>query len=166
MKIRARVFFKSGVRTSASQRRRAGILCEAIGGRASSTERRDEQTGTLRIDRQGGRRRRAGRRGVEALALRWFADMRDGKINRSELSPEYDAHLTDHAVEHMSRHLKRYDFGHLPLEAHVLQTRESGSQTFHVVKIHFPRGDAASVLMGFNQESKITGLSLMSMAGD
>jgi hypothetical protein len=44
--------------------------------------------------------------------------------------------------------------------------RESGSQTFHVVKIHFPRGDAASFLMGLNQEGKITGLSLLSMAGD
>jgi hypothetical protein len=103
---------------------------------------------------------------IEALALRWFADMREGKINRSELAPEYDAHLTDHAVEHMSRHLKRYDFGHLPLEAHVLQTRKSGSQTFHVVKIHFPRGDAASLLMGFNRDGRITGISLMSMAGD
>jgi hypothetical protein len=62
--------------------------------------------------------------------------------------------------------LKRYEFGHLPLEAHVLQTRESGGQTFHVVKIHFPRGDAASFLMGFNPEGKITGVTLMSMAGD
>ena len=103
---------------------------------------------------------------VETLALRWFADMRAGKINRSELAPEYDAHLTDHAVKQMSHYLKRYEFGHLPLEAHVMQTRESGSQTFHVVKIHFPRGDAASFLMGFNQEGKITGLTLMSMAGD
>ena len=29
---------------------------------------------------------------VEALTLRWFADMRQGRINRSELTPEYDAH--------------------------------------------------------------------------
>lgn len=103
---------------------------------------------------------------VEALAVRWFADMREGKIDRNELAPEYDAHLTDPAVEQMSRYLKRYQFGHQPLEAHILQTRESGSQTFHVVKIHFPRGDAASFLMGFNQEGKITGITLMSMAGD
>jgi hypothetical protein len=104
--------------------------------------------------------------GVEALALRWFADMREGKLDRSELAPEYDAHLTDRAIEDMSRYLKRYEFGHLPLEAHVLQTRESGSQTFHVVKFHFPRGDAASFLMGFNADGKITGITLMSMAGD
>ena len=104
--------------------------------------------------------------GVEALALHWFAKMREGKIDRAKLAPEYDAHLTDHAIEQMSRYLKRYEFGHLPLEAHVLQTRESGSQRFHVVKIHFPRGDAASLMIGLNSEDKITGLSLMSMAGD
>ena len=103
---------------------------------------------------------------VEALALRWWADMRAGKINRGELAPEYDAHLTDHAVEHMAHYLKRYEFGHLPLEAHVVHTRKGETQTFHVVKIHFPRGDAASFLMGFNDEGKITGVTLTSMAGD
>lgn len=105
-------------------------------------------------------------KGVEALTLHWFAQMRSGEIDRTQLAPEYDAHLTDHAVEQMSRYLKAYEFGHLPLEAHVLQTRESGSQTFHVVKIVFPRGDAASLMMGLNAEGKITGISLMSMAGD
>ena len=103
---------------------------------------------------------------VETTALRWWADMREGKINRSELAPEYDAHLIDHAVEHMSHYLKRYEFGYLPLEAHVIHTRKGETQTFHVVKIHFPRGDAASFLMGFNEEGKITGLTLTSMAGD
>jgi len=104
--------------------------------------------------------------GVEALALHWFAKMREGKIDRSELAPEYDAHLTDHAIEQMSSYLKRYEFGHLPLEAHVLQTRESESQRIHLVKIHFPRGDAASLMIGRTLDGKITGISLMSMAGD
>jgi hypothetical protein len=103
---------------------------------------------------------------VEALALHWFAKMREGKIDRSQLAPEYDAHLTDHAVEHMSHYLKRYEFGHLPLEAQVMDTRDTGTQRIHVVKIHFPRGDAASLLLGFDAVGKITGISLMSMAGD
>ena len=103
---------------------------------------------------------------VEALALRWFAKMREGKIDRAELAPEYDAHLTDHAIEHMSHYLKRYEFGHLPLEARVMQSRDVGAQKIHVVKIHFPRGDAASLMIGLNSEDKITGISLMSMAGD
>jgi hypothetical protein len=105
-------------------------------------------------------------KGVEALALHWFAQMRSGAIDRSQLAPEYDAHLTDHAIEQMSRYLRAYEFGALPLEAHVLQTREAGTQRFHVVKIVFPRGDAASLMMGVNAEGKITGISLMSMAGD
>jgi hypothetical protein len=103
---------------------------------------------------------------VEALALRCFAQMRSGEIDRSQLAPEYDAHLTDDAVKEMSRYLKAYEFGHLPLEALVLQTRETGAQRIHVVKIIFPRGDAASLMMGFNTDGKITGISLMSMAGD
>ena len=105
-------------------------------------------------------------KGVEALALHWFAKMRSGEIDRTQLAPEYDAHLTDHAIEQMSRYLKRYEFGHLPLEAHVMHTREASGQRIHVVKIHFPRGDAASLMIGLNDANKITGLSLMSMAGD
>jgi hypothetical protein len=104
--------------------------------------------------------------GVEALALDWFAQMRAGKIDRSQLAPEYDAHLTDHAVEQMSRYLKAHEFGALPLEAHVLQSREAGTQKLHLVKIVFPRGDAASLMMGFDAEGKITGISLLSVAGD
>ena len=105
-------------------------------------------------------------KGVEATALQWFAQMRSGKIDRAQLASEYDAHLTDRAVKEMSRYLKAYEFGHLPLEAHVLKTRETGSQRLHVVKIVFPRGDAASLMMGFNTDGKITGVSLLSMAGD
>jgi len=47
-----------------------------------------------------------------------------------------------------------------------VKSRTIGEQTFYVVKLVFPRGDAASLLLGFNAESKITGISLMSMAGD
>jgi hypothetical protein len=35
-----------------------------------------------------------------------------------------------------------------------------------VVKILYPRGDAASLLIGLNTEGKITGISFLSMAGD
>ena len=104
--------------------------------------------------------------GVEALALRWFAKMRVGKIDRSELALEYSSHLTDQAIEQMSQYLKRYEFGHLPLEARVMRTRETLSQRIHLVKIHFPRGDAASLMIGLNADDKITGVTLLSMAGD
>jgi hypothetical protein len=52
--------------------------------------------GLISIGEQIPARQRANRQHthspVEALTLRWFADMRQGRINRSELTPEYDAH--------------------------------------------------------------------------
>jgi len=103
---------------------------------------------------------------VETLALEWFAKMRTGQIDRTQLAADYSAQLTDDAVQTMSRYLKEYEYGASPTGAQVLKTRTIGEQTFYVVKLVFPRGDAASLLLGFNAEGKITGISLMSMAGD
>ena len=105
-------------------------------------------------------------KGVEALALHWFAKMRSGDIDRTQLSAEYSAHLTDRAVQWMSRYLQAYEYGALPLGADVLKTRVTDDQTLHVVKLTFPRGDAASLMFGLNTQGKITGVTLMSMAGD
>jgi hypothetical protein len=103
---------------------------------------------------------------VETLALEWFAKMRTGQIDRTQLAADYSAQLTDDAVQAMSRYLKEYEYGASPTGAQVLKTRTIGAQAFYVVKLVFPRGDAASLLLGFNAEGKITGISLMSMAGD
>ena len=103
---------------------------------------------------------------VETLALEWFTKMQSGQIDRTQLAAEYNAQLTDDAVQAMSRYLKKYDYGASPTGAEVLKSRTIGEQTFYVVKIVFPRGDAASLLFGFNAEGKITGINLMSMAGD
>jgi len=103
---------------------------------------------------------------VEALALEWFARMRTGQIDRTQLAPDYSAQLTDDVVQAMSRYLKEYAYGAAPTGAQVLKTRTIGEQTFYVVKVAFPRGDAASLLFGFNAQGQITGISLMSMAGD
>jgi hypothetical protein len=103
---------------------------------------------------------------VEGLALEWFAKMRTGEIDRTQLAADYSAQLTDDAVQAMSRYLKEYKYGASPTGAEVLKTRTIGEQTFYVVKLVFPRGDAASLMLGFNAVGKITGISLMSMAGD
>jgi hypothetical protein len=103
---------------------------------------------------------------VETLALEWFAKMRTGQIDRTQLAADYSAQLTDDAVQAMSRYLKEYEYGASPTGAQVLKTRKIGEQSFYVVKLVFPRGDAASLLLGLNAEGKITGISLMSMAGD
>jgi len=39
-------------------------------------------------------------------------------------------------------------------------------QTFYLVKLIFPRGDAASLLIGFDTQGKIIGINFTSMAGD
>jgi hypothetical protein len=82
------------------------------------------------------------------------------------LTAEYNAQLTDDAVRGMSKFLKEYEYGSTPLGAQVLLKRSSGEQTFYIAKIASPRGDAASLMFGFNAEGKITGINLMSIAGD
>ncbi len=103
---------------------------------------------------------------LEALVLNWFAQMHAGQIDRTQLAPEYSAHLTDDAIRDMSRFLKEYHFGSSPTSAHILRTHSGGNQTFCLAKVLFPRGDAASLLFGFDARGRITGISLMSMAGD
>jgi hypothetical protein len=102
---------------------------------------------------------------VETLALEWFAKMRTGQIDRTQLAADYSAQLTDDAVQAMSRYLKEYEYGASPTGAQVLKTRTIGEQTFYVVKLVFPHGDAASLLVGLNAEGKIPGINIVGMAG-
>lgn len=103
---------------------------------------------------------------VEALALQLFEQMRMGQIDRTQLETRYNAHLTEHAVQGMSRFLRAYEYGSAPQGAHLVRTHSAEDQTFHLVKLVFPRGDAASLLFGFDRTGKITGISLLGMAGD
>ena len=101
---------------------------------------------------------------MKAFALRWFAQMQVGKIDRTQYTAAYVAQLTDDAVQAMSHQLNEY--GASPLRAEIMQKRSVDNQTFYKVKLIFPRGDAASLLFGFDVEGKITGVAIMSMAGD
>ena len=102
--------------------------------------------------------------GMMAFALRWFAQMQVGKIDRTQYTASYGAQLTDDAVQAMSHQLNEY--GASPLHAEIMQKRSVDNQTFYKVKLIFPRGDAASLLFGFDVQGKITGVAIMSMAGD
>ena len=102
--------------------------------------------------------------GVKALALRWFLQMQAGKIDRTQYTPAYGALLTDDAVKAMSHHLNQY--GASPTRAEILERRSAGTQTFYMVKLLFPRGDAASILFGLDPQGKITAISIVTMAGD
>ena len=102
--------------------------------------------------------------GVRELALRWFLQMQAGKIDRTQYTAAYGAQLTDDAVKSMSHHLNEY--GASPKRAEILQKRSAGTQTLYLVKLIFPRGDAASVLFGLDPQGKITAISIVTMAGD
>lgn len=102
--------------------------------------------------------------GMSAFALQWFAQMQAGKIDRTQYTAAYGAQLTDAAVQAMSHHLNEY--GASPIRAEIMQKRSVDNQTLYQVKLVFPRGDAASLLFGFDAEGKITGIAIMSMAGD
>ena len=101
---------------------------------------------------------------VKDLALQWYLQMQAGKLDRTRLTDAYSAQLTDHAVKEMSRRLN--DYGAPPRSAEIMKSHTVGDQTFQLVKFHFPRGDAASFLFGFDAEGKIAGIGLTMMAGD
>jgi hypothetical protein len=101
---------------------------------------------------------------VRAFALQWYARMQAGNFDRSQYAATYGAQLTPEAVRAMSQHLNQY--GASPLRAEIVKKRSVENQTFYLVKFIFPRGDAASLLFGFDAEGKITGIGVESMAGD
>jgi hypothetical protein len=102
--------------------------------------------------------------GVAALALRWFKQMQAGRIDRTQLTPEYSAHLTDDAVRQMSRDLNRY--GAPPLGAQIVDVRKIHEQVFYEVKFLFARGDETSLIFGLNAKGAITAVGLTSLSGD
>lgn len=105
-----------------------------------------------------------GEASVTAWAMQWFEEMQAGGTDRFQYAPTYRAQITDDAVTEMSHALNKY--GASPLRAEIVQTRKSGEQIFYLVKFVFPRGDATSMLFGFDTAGKITGVGIGGMAGD
>ena len=99
-----------------------------------------------------------------AFALQWYEQMQAGKFDRTQYTATYGAQLTPEAVQAMSQHLNQYRAS--PLRAEIMKRRSVENQTFYLVKFIFPRGDATSILFGFDTEGKITGIGIESMAGD
>jgi len=101
---------------------------------------------------------------LTAWAMRWFAEMMAGRTDRSQYAPAFAPQVTDEAVASISHDLNRY--GAAPLRAEIVQTKKDGEQTFTVLKFVFPRGDATSLLFGFDAAGKVTGIAVGGMAGD
>jgi hypothetical protein len=90
---------------------------------------------------------------LEGLVFNWFAPMRAGQIDRTQLTQEYSAHLSDEAVQQMSRFLAEYHYGASPLGAQILRRHASGNQTF-CLAILFPRGDPPACCLASTRTAK------------
>jgi hypothetical protein len=101
---------------------------------------------------------------VTTFAMKWFAGMQKGRTDRSQYTSAYAAQITNQYLAEMSKALNRY--GASPLRAELVETWMTADQTFDVVKFVFPRGDATSILFGFDKQGKITGIAIGGLAGD
>ena len=97
-------------------------------------------------------------------ALHWFTEIMAGRTDRSQYAPAFAPQVTDEAVAAMGHDLNRY--GASPLRAEIVKTEKEGDQTLTTIKFVFPRGDATSLLFGFDAAGKITGVAVGGMAGD
>ncbi len=101
---------------------------------------------------------------VAAFAMHWFTETQAGRTDRSQYAPAFGAEVTTAAVATMSHDLNRY--GAAPLRAEIVESRKEGGQTFYTIKFVFPRGDATTLVFGFDAAGRITGVAPAGMAGD
>jgi hypothetical protein len=97
---------------------------------------------------------------VKTFALQWFERLQAGQIDRAQMTAELSENLTDEAVAEMSRYLESYG----PATAdEIVESRKIEDQTFYLVKLFLRRGDALTLLVGFNESGRITGITFPSM---
>ncbi len=97
---------------------------------------------------------------ASALALDLFQHLQAGRIDRAQLTPLYSQQLPDSAVAEMARRLKTYG---APTGSDLRQFRTMDTQTFTLVKLFFERGDAMTIMIGYDENRKITAISFPSM---
>jgi hypothetical protein len=97
---------------------------------------------------------------VKTIALEWFEHLQAGQIDRTQMTTAFSENLTDDAVQEMSRFLASYGPA---AEDEIVQSRTIQDQTFYLVKCLLQRGDALSMLIGFDESGKVTGLTFTSM---
>ena len=101
---------------------------------------------------------------LTAWAMQWFTAAMAGRTDRSQYAAAFAPQVTDQAVARMAHDLNAY--GAAPLRAEIVKTTKDGGQTFAILKFVFPRGDATSLLFGFDTSGKVTGIAVGGMAGD
>ena len=97
---------------------------------------------------------------VKTFALEWFEHLQAGQIDRTQMTTELSETLTDDSVKEMSRIVS--SFGPATKDE-IVENRKIEDQTFYVVKLFLQRGDAVSLLIGFNESGKITGVTFPSL---
>jgi hypothetical protein len=97
---------------------------------------------------------------VKAFVLEWFARLQAGEIDRTEMTTGLSETLTDVSLKEMSRIVT--SFGPAT-KSEIVENRKIDDQTFYVVKLFLQRGDAVSLLIGFNESGKITGVTFPSL---
>jgi hypothetical protein len=97
---------------------------------------------------------------VKAFALQWFGHLQAGQIDRTQMTTALSDNLTDNAVKEMARYLKSYGPA---ARDEIVETRKIQDQTFYVVKLLLQRGDALTLLIGFDDKGKVTGITFPSM---
>ncbi len=102
--------------------------------------------------------------GISVRAMRWFTEMMAGRTDRTQYAAAFAPQVTDAAIAGIAQDLNKY--GAAPLRAEIVKIKRDGDQTFAIVKFVFPRGDATSLLFGFDAAGKITGIAVGGMAGD
>jgi hypothetical protein len=97
---------------------------------------------------------------VKAFALEWFARLQAGEIDRTEMTTALSETLTEESVQEMSRIVA--SFGPATKDE-IVENRRIEDQTFYVVKLFLARGDAVSLLIGFDESGKVTGVTFPSL---
>jgi hypothetical protein len=97
---------------------------------------------------------------VKAIALEWFEHLQAGQIDRAQMTTAFSEHLTDEAVREMAHYLKSYG---PPAGEEIIQSRTIQDQTFYVVKFLLQRGDALSMIIGFDENGNVSGITFASM---
>ena len=96
--------------------------------------------------------------------MHWITEVMAGRTDRSQYAPAFAPQVTDAAVARTAHDLNAY--GAAPLRAEIVKTKKEGDQTFTTIKFVFPRGDATSLMFGFDTAGEITGIAVGGMAGD
>ena len=103
---------------------------------------------------------------VQKSALEWFDRMRTGQLDRTQLTADFNAQLTDETVETTSRFLQAHGYVEPPAEAKLVDTRTAGDETLYTVRLSFASGKAANLQISVSGDGKISDISLLNTGGD